>query len=138
MGKNYKGTDVRELANGAGYLYEREAFKQVINGFKNTCKYFILTGHLKDKYLEKEGVEIMSVEMDLTGKLKSIMSADADAIGYLYRTGKKSNETRISFKANESVICGARCNHLSNQDILLAESDSDGKITYHWDQIYLK
>lgn len=136
-GKNYKGTDITELANGNGYRFTREAFKQVIAGFKGTCKYFILTGHLKDKYLTKEGNEFISMELDLTGKLKSIISADADAIGYLYRSGKKGNETRISFKANENVICGARCNHLSNQDILLAESDADGKMTYHWDKIYL-
>jgi len=138
IGKNYKGTDITELPNGLGYKFTREAFQQVINSFKNNCKYFILTGHLKDKYLTKDGNEFIGMELDLTGKLKSIISAKADAIGYLYRTGKKGNETRISFKANENIICGARCNHLSNQDILLAESDPDGKITYHWDKIYLK
>lgn len=138
MGKNYKGSDVRELANGAGYLYTREAFTQIVNTFRGLCRYFILTGHVKDKYIEKEGTETTQLELDLTGKLKSITSADADAIAYLYRKGKGGNETWLNFVANDGIICGARPNHLKNKEIKVAESDANGNITYHWDEIYLK
>jgi len=138
LGKNYKGTDVRELAQGAGYLYIREAYKQVIDSFRKVSKYFILIGHLKDKYIEKEGTESVQFELDLTGKLKSITSAESDAIGYVYRKGKNGSETWVNFVANENIVCGARPNHLKNKEILIAQSDESGNITYFWDKIYLK
>lgn len=138
LGKNYKGVDLRELPQGAGYLYIRQAFKQVIDGFRKVSKYFILTGHLKDKYIDKDGTETQSFELDLTGRLKSIISAESDAIGYVYRKGVKGNQTWLNFIANESVVCGARPNHLKNKEILIAESDAQGNITYFWDKVYLK
>lgn len=45
MGKTFKGDDVRQLPNGSGYLYLREAVKKVIFMFKELCDNFILIGH---------------------------------------------------------------------------------------------
>ena len=137
MGKNWSGKDIRELPQGAGYLYLRMAFEEVIDLFLGVSKYFILTGHLKDKYVEKNGTETASFELDLTGRLKSIISAKSDAIGYLYRKGTGGRETWINFQANDNIICGARPNHLKNKEIMIAQSDEQGTMTYHWDKIYL-
>lgn len=48
MGKNYNGTDVRTLPNGAGYMYLQQAVRKVIDMFRDLCDNFILIGHLKD------------------------------------------------------------------------------------------
>ena len=48
MGKNYNGTDVRTLPNGAGYMYLQQAVRKVIDMFRDLCDNFILIGHTKD------------------------------------------------------------------------------------------
>lgn len=125
--------NVLKLPNGAGYQYTREAFFKVINGFKGCFERVILLGHLKEKFLEKDGREVSAKEIDLMGKNKSILCANADAIGILYREG---NKTIISFKTDESTICGSRPVHLRNRDIVLLE-EVDDKLVQHWDEIYI-
>lgn len=75
----------------------------------------------------------MAANIDLTGKIKSLICANADAIGYMFRKG---NQTFISFKSNDEVTCGARPEHLRNQEFVLVESDDKGQLTYGWDKIY--
>ena len=73
MGKSFKGEDVRQLPNGAGYLYIREAVKKVINMFKELCDNFILIGHTKDKMINKDGEELTEMAIDLVGRLGDIV-----------------------------------------------------------------
>ena len=58
MGKNWKGTDVRLLPNGSGYMYIRQAVRKVIDMFKDLCNEFILVGHVKDVQIEQNGEEL--------------------------------------------------------------------------------
>ena len=44
--------DVRQLPNGAGYLYVRNALKEMINMFKPLCDTLILVCHVKDKQIK--------------------------------------------------------------------------------------
>ncbi|NJL78562.1 MAG: AAA family ATPase [Richelia sp. SM2_1_7] len=134
IGKNYKGDNVLELPKGAGYLYVREAFMNVINTFAKLVPNLILIGHLKDVDVEKEGKEITGKELDLTGKLKSILGADVDAIGLLYRG--KNRQNILTFKTNNEVVCGARPNHLKDMDFVVSELTEEGLITY-WDKIFI-
>jgi hypothetical protein len=83
----------------------------------------ILVGHLKDKMLEKQGKEVAVKDLDLTGKIKQITCANADAVGYIYREGE---ETMISFNSMEDVTAGSRCAHLKGATMPLA-----------WDQIFI-
>jgi len=76
----------------------------------------ILVGHLKDKMLDKKGKEVSSKDLDLTGKIKQITCANADAIGYIYR---ENEETKISFNSQGDITAGSRCGHLKGQDIVL-------------------
>lgn len=134
MGKNFDGDNVLTLANGAGYLYVREAFFDVLDYIDTLAPHIILSGHIKDKQVDDKGEMVMAANIDLTGKIKSLICASADAIGYMYRKG---NQTFISFKSNDEVTCGARPEHLRNQEIVLLESDPEtGKLTYNWDKIY--
>lgn len=132
MGSRFTGDDVLKLPNGAGYLYLREAFFQVLDYIDSLAENIILVGHIKDKQVDDSGEMVMAANIDLTGKIKSLLCANADAIGYVFRT---DNKTIVSFKTNEEVTCGARPDHLKNQEIVLAE-EVDGKIVTHWDRIY--
>jgi hypothetical protein len=134
MGKAFKGEDVRQLPNGSGYLYIREAVKKVIFMFKDLCENFILIGHTKDKMINKEGEELTEMAIDLVGRLGDIVCGEADAVGYVYR---KKNETIISFEGGDNSIREARAPHLRGQKIVIAESNENNEITTHWDKIYL-
>ena len=134
MGKNYNGTDVRTLPNGAGYLYLQQAVRKVIDMFRDLCDNFILIGHLKDKMINKEGEELLEMSLDLVGKLANIVCGEADAVGYVYR---KKNETHISFEGGDNSVREARAPHLRGKNIVIAESDENNNISVYWDKIYL-
>ena len=116
MGKNFDqknpGASVLSLPNGAGYLYLRMAYKEWIDKLNKLADHIILVGHLKDKMLEKKGKEVAVKDLDLTGKIKQITCANADAVGYIYREGEK---TMISFDSLEDIAAGSRCEHLKGK-----------------------
>lgn len=134
IGKNYQGTDIRTLPNGSGYLYLRQAVKKVIDMFRGLCKTLILVAHTKDKQINFEGQEVNEMTLDLTGRLGDILCGEADAIGYVYR---KKNETIISFEGGENSVREARPIHLRGQKIVIAESDENNNLTFHWNKIFL-
>lgn len=132
MGKNYTGDSVLTLPNGAGYLYVRQAFFQVLDFIDTLAPQIILSGHIKDKQVDDKGEMVMSANIDLTGKIKSLICANADAIGYMFRKG---DQTILSFKTNEEVTCGARPEHLRNEEIVISEMKK-GELVTHWDKVY--
>ncbi len=134
MGKNYEGDNVTTLANGAGYLYIRQAFFQVLDFIDTLAPTVILSGHIKDKQVDDKGELVMSANIDLTGKIRSLICANADAIGYMYR---KNNQVVLSFKTNEEVTCGARPEHLRNQEIVISEVNESGEIVTHWEKVFM-
>jgi len=133
MGKNFDGDSVITLPNGAGYLYIRQAFFQVLDFIDTLAPTIILSGHIKDKQVDDKGEMVMSANIDLTGKIKSLICANADAIGYMYRKG---NQTILSFKTAEEVTCGARPEHLRNQEIVVTEM-IDGVLKTNWDKVFI-
>ena len=120
MGKNFDtknpGMSILALPNGAGYLYLRMAYKEWIDKLSKLADHIILVGHLKDKMLEKKGKEVAVKDLDLTGKIKQITCANADAVGYIYREGE---ETMISFDSLDDITAGSRCAHLKGQTMPL-------------------
>lgn len=132
MGKSFQGDDVLKLPNGAGYLYVREAFFQVLDYIDTFAENIILSGHIKDKQVDDKGEMVQAANIDLTGKIKSLICSQSDAIGYMFRKG---NQTIVSFKATDDITCGARPVHLKNQEIVLAE-EIDGNYVTYWDRIY--
>jgi ABC-type glycerol-3-phosphate transport system substrate-binding protein len=134
MGKNYDGDNVLSLPNGAGYLYLRQAFFQVLDFIDTLAPHIILAGHIKDKQVDDKGEMVLAANIDLTGKIKSLICANADAIGYMFRKGDK---TILSFKTSEEVTCGARPEHLRNEEIVVSELNEKGGLDFHWDKIYV-
>lgn len=86
------------------------------------------------RQINVEGQEMNEMTLDLTGKLGDILCGEADVIGYVYR---KKNETIISFEGGENSVREARPTHLRGQKIVIAESDENNNLTFHWDKIFL-
>lgn len=126
--------NILNLPNGGGYMYTREAMVKVIEYLKTLAPRIILIGHIKDIQLEKAGAEFTALDLDLTGKLKRIISSYSDAIGYLYRKGPSQNI--LSFATKDTVACGARPEHLRNAEIVISEMTDKGLVTY-WDKVYI-
>lgn len=134
QGKHWQGDNVLKLPNGGGYMYLQEAFFNVLNDVSQLAENIILVGHLKDKLINKTGEELSSSEIDLIGKIKSLLSAKADAVGYVYR---KDNQNLINFKPSDEIVCGTRIHHLANKQVVISESGKDGKVKTFWKNIYV-
>lgn len=135
MGSKFTGSNVLTLPNGAGYLYLREAFFNVLDYIDTLAPHIILVGHLKDKQIELKGKEVNATDVDLTGKIKSLVCANADAIGYIWR--EANGENWISFKSSDQITCGARPVHLKNQEFLISKLNlENGQLETYWDKIY--
>jgi len=136
MGVNFDAeTSVLTLANGAGYLYLRQAMQRVIGWFEKVSPNVILVGHVKDKALNENGTELNVKDLDLTGKIGRILSAGSDAICYVYRD-IETTDLMANFGDMNSVLCGARMPHLAGKTILLAQRQEDGGIKTFWENIY--
>ena len=142
MGKNWfnpgggkeKYGSVLGLPEGAGYFWTRQAFTKVIDFILTWAPYVIFVGHVKDTMLEKAGGTFNAMDLDLTGKLKRITTSNSDAIGYLYRKG---NRNILSFKTNDDISCGARPEHLRNEEIVISEINDNGEYVTHWDKVFI-
>ncbi len=79
-------------------------------------------------------VLIAAAEIDLTGKISSLLSAKADALGYVYR---KDGQDLINFNPSDQVVCGTRIKHLANKQVVISEANEDGDVVTFWDKIYV-
>lgn len=134
QGRNWVGENVTTLPNGAGYRFLRDAMDIILNELEQLCDTLILMGHLKGKFIEKEGKEMEARGLDLTGKIAGLLCAASDAIGYVYR---EDNITKVNFSPSESLVVGSRPEHLKNKIINLIESDDDGNLTFNWSDIFI-
>jgi hypothetical protein len=140
VGKNFTGSgnDILKLPNGSGYYWVRLAMEEIIGWFEKVAENLILVGHVKDKMLNEQGTELNVKSLDLQGKVSSILSAKSDAICYVYRDPETQN-LMCNFGNNNSVLTGARMEHLAGKTILLAErveKDDHFDIITHWEHIY--
>lgn len=126
--------DVRQLPNGAGYLYLRNALKEMVNMFKPLCDTLILVCHVKDKQIKKNDEETTEMAVDLAGKTGDIICGEADAIGYVSR---QDNKTYLTFKGGDNNIRGSRPLHLREKTFEVATSDDEGNLTIDMSQIFL-
>jgi len=134
IGRNYQGSNILDLPQGAGWQYLRNAILLIIAELEALCETLIISGHTKDKLVEFNGKEMNQRGLDLAGKTPGIICSKSDAIAYLYR---KDNQTIANFQSAESLIVGARSEHLKNKEIVLLESNEAGEFVSHWDQIFI-
>lgn len=121
-GMEFKGEDIMELDYGLGHYFLREGVKRVVLDLAAVCKTLIIISHLEEKVKDKGGMNAVSQEISLSGKLAGIICAMASAIGYITR--KPSNKEgvidpiTISFKTTEGITMGARTKHLYGKTFL--------------------
>ena len=123
---------------GAGYLWLRKAFVKILSSFKGlAAKCLIFIVHPKLVSIDKKGVETNMTDIDLTGKLKTIVAGSVDSIGLMYRDKDDSNKVILSFTADEGFVSkGSNIQRLDNQNFVISEL-VDGKLVYYWDQIFV-
>lgn len=136
--ERYKPTDkefetVHEIGQGYGYKHSRDV---MLNWYDKICMLApvtIFVCHVKDKLVGTNlGEEVLTKEINLTGKVKDIIASKVDTIMYGYR---EDNKFMVSFSGGE----GTRASYLSGKTIMLTESNEDGEIiTNNWNQIFLK
>ena len=141
-GKNFTGTNViTELPNGAGYAWLRMAFEKIYGLFDGLAKEcLIILGHVKSASINKDGKDLEVRDLNLTGKMKLIVSADVDAIGFLYRSSKDPNELIVSFKTSElDLATGSRAEHLRQEEFPILTYDPATKtFKDSWNKIFIK
>lgn len=124
--------NILNMPEGAGYSHFWSAHTKVVSFIRTFAPRMIQLGHVKDTSLDKSGAIFNTIDLDVRGKLKRIVTSDADGIGYMYRKG---NQNIISFKTTDEVACGIRSPHLTNQELVISEM-IDGVFTAYWDKIY--
>ena len=129
-----KKADVRTLPNGSGYLYIRQALKEVVGMFQPYCETLILVCHVKDKQINLNGEESSKLAVDLAGKLGDIICGQADAVGYIYR---EKNKTIMSFEGGSGDIREARPLHLRGKQFIIGESDENNNLTMDMSKIFI-
>lgn len=134
-GKNWNGSDITTLPNGAGYAWLRIAFEELISKLHELCDYIILIGHLKNTSLSSDSEEIIIKELALTGKNKDITMANADAIGFMYVDKENPNCRILSFVAEPGTIAGSRVTALNGQRVKISEF-VDGVLKTNWNIVY--
>lgn len=134
LGQNWKGDDVMMLPRGAGYLYQKQAFMQIVDCFRKVTQRFILIGHLKEQnQIGPNGEEQLEYNLDLPQGLRDLVLRNADAIGRFYR---EENKCVIDFDGRGNITAQARQPHLRGQKICLGEMNEKGDIVTHWNKIY--
>lgn len=122
--KGHFETSVLQIPQGGGYYYLRNEVLEQIDRFAGICEYLILVSHVKEKNLNKAGVEVTVRDISLTGKLGSMVAAKADAIAYLYRE-MNNPQLMVSFETYEGSVMGARIPRLAGR-----------KFPFDWKEIY--
>jgi hypothetical protein len=140
-GEPYKfGTEefklVTTLPEGYGYRYTREWFLQQIAFFSEMAPYRIYAGHVKDKLIKNsQDEQVTGSEINLTGKLKNILSTRMSSLCKLVADGDKRY---LSFEVDsDNIIAGSRVPYLTGQ-ILISEKTSKGDIKTYWENVYKK
>ena len=112
-------TAVQDLPFGKGFGLVREKVLNTIHFLKEIFPHVIIIGHRKWARAIVDGKAMVEPEsLDLTGKLKNMLMADCDAIGYVYRDDEKK-KLMVSFQANEALEAGSRSPHLRGKEMEL-------------------
>jgi len=120
-------TAIADLAFGKGFGMVREKVLNTVNILKEIFPHVIIIGHRKWAKAVVDSKAIVEPEsLDLTGKLKNMLMADCDAIGYVYRD-EENSKLMVTFQANEALEAGSRSPHLRGKEIELT-----------WNNIYKK
>jgi hypothetical protein len=115
----------------------REAFDQLYQPFIDLPgKCFFLVVHTKDTVINREGKDMSTTDLNLTGKSKMITASKADGIGLLYRSKKEKDLNILSFKQDDTNISvGCRLPYLRNSEFEISKIDGTDLVT-NWKLVF--
>ena len=117
---------IADLAYGKGFGLVRERVLNNIKKLQKLCDNIIVIGHRKTAAAVDNSNAVDPESLDISGKLKNMLMAMSDAVGYVYR-GEEDDKLMVSFKSGKALEAGSRCPHLKGQEI-----------EFKWDLIYKK
>jgi hypothetical protein len=123
---------VTTLPNGAGYLHHREAFKTIMKWLPFFADTIIFVGHIRDKFQDKDGIEVTVKGSNLTGQLGPILAAQCDACAIVERRGKN---TVLNFKV-DSMSAGCRIPTLEGKKIVISTKEKDKEVEVDWSDVF--
>jgi len=113
-----------DLAFGKGWGLAREKVMNTIKTLSSLCDHLIIIGHRKTAKAIVDGADTIEPEsLEITGRLKNMIMADCDGIGYVFRD--EEDKLKVTFKANNALEAGSRSPHLKGKVI-----DFDWKLIY--------
>jgi len=115
---------INDLPFGKGFGLVRERVMNNIKKLRSLCDHLIIIGHRKTASPIDNSTAIEPESLDLSGKLKNAVMANADAIGYMFR---EEDKLMVSFQAGKALEAGSRCDHLRGK-----------VIPFDWTKIYKK
>ncbi len=122
--REYDIESINDLPFGKGFGLVRERVMNNIKKLRSLCDHLIIIGHRKTASPIDNSTAIEPESLDLSGKLKNMVMANADAIGYMFR---EEDDLMVSFESGKALEAGSRCDHLR------------GKIfKFDWNKIYKK
>lgn len=139
---------------GKGYGMIRDRLMKLLNLFIGLGLNVIIVGHRKKAIVEKSVVRatdknvkakgvitVTTNDLEITGRLKSILFAWADCIGFGNRivTEGKSG-FYLSFIRDEegNVEAGSRIARLEGRNILIHEIENEKTVVNNWEEIFPK
>ena len=123
--KEYEIESINDLPYGKGFGLVRT---KVINHLKKLASlvdHLIVIGHRKTATAIDNSNAVEPESLDISGKLKNMIMAQCDAIGYVHRDEEEN--LMVSFKSGKALEAGSRCDHLRGQ-----------VIPFDWDLIFKK
>ena len=122
--REYDIESINDLPFGKGFGLVRERVMNNIKKLRSLCDHLIIIGHRKTASPIDNSTAIEPESLDLSGKLKNMVMAHADAIGYMFR---EEDKLMVSFESGKALEAGSRCDHLR------------GKVMpFDWTKIYKK
>ena len=112
VAQTYGVRSIGDVPYGAGYGLHREKIMTFMKTLRTVCPRVILIGHRKRAIIGDTSIEVQVTSLDLMGKLKNLVSAESDAVGYAFR---KDKDLWISFETSNELEVGSRCDHLSGK-----------------------
>ena len=122
--REYDIESINDLPFGKGFGLVRERVMNNIKKLSSLCENLILIGHRKTASPIDNSTAIEPESLDISGKLKNMIMAQADGIGYMFR---EEDKLMVSFESGKALEAGSRCDHLR------------GKVMeFDWNKIYKK
>lgn len=138
-----EGEDPYNMDYGKGYGLIRDRIMKLLNLFIGLGLNVILVGHRKRAITENKGIQISSNDLEVTGKLKSILFAWADCIGFGNRIVSEDGNSGfyLSFERDGADLTesGSRIARLEGRNILIHEMNGKNEtVTNNWEEIFPK